>query len=86
MPSFAWQSNKAILFYSIQNLCLWDSIQYQCTEGRIKLEESSFYNVQWNYEFRPGLQIDFETITQMVDWEIDVYIVPKYTAQIIFWL
>ena len=33
--SFAWQSNKAILFCFTQNSCLQDLIQYQCTEAKL---------------------------------------------------
>ena len=43
---FAWQSNKAIVFYLTQNSCLWDQIWHLCTEA--DLSASPWWQVLHN--------------------------------------
>ena len=63
---FAWQSNKAILFYFTQN-CLWDSIRHWCTE---KL--SFWHQCQLDYidfwKSRSSLKITTLLFWLLVDW------------------
>ena len=48
VPRFAWQSNKAILFYFMQE-SVWDSVQHWCTEAEFWASNSCLTGTEFHF-------------------------------------